>query len=1017
MTRSVFSLNPPWNPLDTWIPGQQPMPKKKKSLDEFIMSINNKINGATKDNNTKPNYKNNKQVKISPSPAHSSPTRITRRKINRSITDYLFASSHDRQRATPSRKKKKREITEQENKTRETSTSPKSLAQPFINTHVQHIESPSEDARHRQGLVDREKTTTPLKLVSDTPEIKQVVWNLGEIDDIVESVTGYIIDVKYDGDAKKAVVYFFDPKDNKLYRWFDRSGHMPYFLALAEPEELSSREIGVNRHESFMSYSKVEKFNPLNRKSIKLTKINVADPLAVRDLRQRLSGKGIPYYEADIKYHHNYIYDKHIIPGLLHKARKDVSLLDYKVEEEAIENVKRIFKDEPEDIQERALKWIPIFEQPPPEMKRIAIDIEVYTPYEAELPDPEKALYPIVSIALVDDSGNKHVLVLDRADYDEPLDPEKIPENTIVEVYDSELEMLLDALRIISEYPVIITFNGDNFDIPYLYNRLIILGVNPRYLPFEFHQDSASFRNMLHVDLYKFFDIRALQVYAFGNAYREKNLDAVAEALLGKRKVALDKPVPELDINTLINYNLTDAELTMELTTFADNLVWNLIILLMRISKLGLEDVTRTQVSGWIRSLMHWEHRKRNYLIPSKEEINQYSGQAKSTAIIKDKKYKGAIVLKPPQGVFFNILVLDFASLYPTIIKNWNLSYETVNNPYCEGKKIKVPEVGHEVCMSVKGITSELVGLLRDFRVKIYKKRAKDKKLDKILRLWYNTVQSAMKVYINASYGVFGNETFNYYSLAVAESVTAIGRTVLKNTLKKAKELDLMIIYGDTDSVFMWDPPREKLDDIINYVKKEYGLDLEIDKEFKIGLFSGLKKNYIGIGQDGSVVIKGMVGKKSNTPEFLKKEFQQATRLLAEINEPEDVFDTITKLRYHIHEIYYKLRKKEYTLDELAIKIMLSKDPKEYKKNTPQHVKAALLLRKYGIRVTKGTVITFVKTRDKLGVRPVKLARLSEVDTTKYQEYVRTVFEQMIQALGVNWESLGGQSSLLSHFS
>ncbi|MEB3760554.1 MAG: DNA-directed DNA polymerase I [Desulfurococcales archaeon] len=992
------------------------MPKKKKSLDEFIMSINNKINGATKNNNTKPNY-SNKQVKPSTSQAYNTPNRAPRRKINRSITDYLFVSPHDRRRLPSNRKGEKKEIISQKEGPRGKPLSSKLLGETSMSAHAQYVELSVEASNHRQDHVEKEKLYAPLNFINNTREIEQVVWDLGEIDDIVESATGYIIDVKYDGDAKKAVVYFFSPKDNKLYRWFDRSGHMPYFLALAEPEELSSREIGVNRHESFMSYSKIEKINPLTGKRIKLTKINVTDPLAVRDLRQRLSGKGIPYYEADIKYHHNYIYDKHIIPGLLHKARKDVSLLDYKVEEEALENVKKVFRDEPEDIQERALKWIPIFEQPPPEMKRIAIDIEVYTPYESELPDPEKALYPIVSIALVDDSGNKRVLVLDRADYNEPLDPDKIPEDAIVEVYDSELEMLLDALRIISEYPVIITFNGDNFDLPYLYNRLIVLGVNPHYLPFEFHQDSASFRNMLHVDLYKFFDIRALQVYAFGNAYREKNLDAIAEALLGKKKVALDKPVPELDINTLINYNLTDAELTMELTTFADNLVWNLIILLMRISKLGLEDVTRTQVSGWIRSLMHWEHRKRNYLIPSKQDINQYSGQAKSTAIIKDKKYKGAIVLKPPQGVFFNILVLDFASLYPTIIKNWNLSYETVNNPYCKGKKIKVPEVGHEVCMSVKGITSELVGLLRDFRVKIYKKRAKDKNLDKILRLWYNTVQSAMKVYINASYGVFGNETFNYYSLAVAESVTAIGRTVLKNTLKKARELDLMIIYGDTDSVFMWDPPREKLDDIISYVKEEYGLDLEIDKEFKIGLFSGLKKNYIGIGKDGSVVIKGMVGKKSNTPEFLKKEFQQATKLLAEINEPEDVFDTITKLRDHIHEIYYRLRKKEYTLDELAIKIMLSKDPKEYKKNTPQHVKAALLLRKYGIRVTKGTVITFVKTRDKLGVRPVKLARLSEVDTSKYQEYVRTVFEQMIQALGVNWESLGGQSSLLSHFS
>ncbi len=962
--------------------------KKTKSLDEFIAAINNKINN----NNAHPTVK---PVTIKSTTSETSKKKSPRKR-HVSLSDFLI-QTQKKQFEKIEKPKKKEEKRKEE-----------------------IVQDKQEKPKEEKSSIKKEKRKkTSLKRSSSKilePK-KTTTWLLGEIDDIVETVQGYIIDVKYDGDAKKAVLYFYEPTTGKLVRWFDRSGHLPYFLARADPEILSSKDLGVNRHPSFVSYSKVEKFNPLTRKKEKLTKINVVDPLAVRDLRSRLANKNIPYYEADIKYHHNYVYDKQLIPGLIHKAGKDVKLLEYKADEDAINTVKEVFKNEPKEIQERAINWIPIFEQPPPLMKRLAIDIEVYTPYTAELPDPEQSLFPIVSIALVDNNGMKKVLLLERPDYEhEKINPENLPKNVTIEIFDDEASMILEALRIATEYPIIVTFNGDNFDIPYMYNRLITLGINPRLLPFVFHQDSASFRNMLHIDLYKLFDIRALQVYAFGNAYREKNLDAVAEALLGKKKVILEKPVPELDPQTLITYNLTDAELTMELTTFADNLVWNLIILLMRISKLGIEDVTRTQVSGWIRSLMHWEHRKRNYLIPSKDDINKLSGHARSTAIIKDKKYKGAIVLKPPQGIFFNILVLDFASLYPSIIKNWNLSYETVNNPHCKGKKITVPEVGHQVCTSIRGITSELVGLLRDFRVKIYKKRAKDKTLDKILRLWYNTVQSAMKVYINASYGVFGNETFNYYSLAVAESVTAIGRTVLKNTLHKARKLNLMIIYGDTDSVFIWDPPREKLDEIINYVRKEYGLDLEIDKEFKIGLFSGLKKNYIGVGKDGSIVIKGMVGKKSNTPEFLKKEFQEATRLLAEINTPDDVFETIEKLKNHIQEIFLKLRKRHYTLDELAIKVMLSKDPKEYKKNTPQHVKAALLLRKYGIRASKGTIITFIKTRDKIGVRPVKLAKLSEVDTNKYQEYVRTVFEQMIQALGINWESLGGQHNLLAHF-
>jgi DNA polymerase I len=314
--------------------------------------------------------------------------------------------------------------------------------------------------------------------------------------------------------------------------------------------------------------------------------------------------------------------------------------------------------------------------------------------------------------------------------------------------------------------------------------------------------------------------------------------------------------------------------------------------------------------------------------------------------------------------------------------------------------------------MEFRGITSEIVGLLRDFRVKVYKKRAKDESLPKELRVWYDVVQAAMKVYINASYGVFGNEAFPFYSLPLAESVTAIGRSILLNTLKVAEDLSLRIVYGDTDSLFLWDPRSDSLEKLISYIEKEYGLELEVDKRFRIAMFSGLKKNYLGVTDKGEVVIKGMVGKKSNTPEFIKEEFRTVVNLLTTVKGFDDVIDVLEKVKDYIADVYRKLKNREYTLEELSIKVMLSKDLNKYVKTTPQHVKAAKLLEKEGLRVGKGDIIAFVKTRDSIGVKPVKLAKLSEVDTNKYLEYVRTAFEQILLALGVRWEEVSGQRSL-----
>ncbi len=862
-----------------------------------------------------------------------------------------------------------------------------------------------------------QETPPPAQLEWLTPSQDYVVVSgaTGEVnswwpaleDFYVDSARGYLLEVRYEGDLARAVALIFDPEQGKVLKWADKLGHKPYFLTDMPIEGDDGRPpVDLTGHKSFSNLALVTKRDPISNREIKLTKVVVEDPLAVRTLRKALADRGFKVWEADIKYFLNYIYDLQLIPGMPYEVSNSWRPLSWKSGKDLEELIERSFAD---DLKQLALEWAPIFEEPSPRAPRVAVDIEVIAPGEGHFPDPARADMPVMSVSLVDDGGRREVLLLarDAAEFTSRNDVQ-----AEVELFDSERALLLEALRRISRYSVIVTFNGDNFDLPYIYNRLLNLGVNPDDIPIVFLQDYVTFRRALHLDLHRLFDIKALQTYAYGNKYREKSLEAVAEALLGQSKRELAQFINYVSLDELAAYNLQDAVLTMGLVTYSNDLTWNLLILLMRISRMGLEEVSRSQVSAWIRSTLYWEHRKRGLLIPSPDDIASMGSQApRSVAIIKDKKYRGAIVLQPPQGVFFNVVVLDFASLYPSVIRNWNLSYETVNNPYCQ-KYVEAPEVGHRICTDRKGISSQLVGLLRDFRVKVYKRKVKDRGLSEAERVWYDTVQAAMKVYINASYGVFGNEGFALYSLPVAESVTAIGRAVLLDTLRKAAELNLHILYGDTDSLFIWDPPKESLDEIVKYVQTANGLDLEVDKTFRLVLFSGLKKNYVGF-EDGNFVIKGMLAKKSNTPEFIKAETSEVMKILASMRGPEDLEKTLDALREKVQEIYNRLRRKEYTLDQLAIEVMLSKDPSEYKKNTPQHVKAALLLMKEGIQVTRGDIISFVKTKDKLGVKPVRLARLTDVDTNKYLEYVRSAFEQFLMAFGVKWDELAGVRKLL----
>ena len=990
-----------------------------------------------------------------------------------------------------------------------------------------------------------------------------------EAEDAVNTPPSYLISVNYDGSRGAALLKLYDDEEDRIYFWHDNTGHKSYFLTDLPPSRISEIK-DIVRHPSFLRVSTVEKMDLLEGRRRRLTKIVVKDPQAVRSLREKVPKA----WEAKIKYHNNYVYDYQLIPGMRYRIINGrLEKVKPSLSPEFEEEVRRIFSGEDPETQRLALQWAPLFEEPPPRMRRLALDIEVYTPHRGRVPDPETAPYPVISIALAGSDGLKRVLMLSRPGekYDFSQGP---PSDVMVEFFDDERSLILEAFRVIDDYPLLITFNGDGFDLNYLYHRALILGIPQSMVPFHKTQDYMTLRRGWHIDLYKFFQIRALQAYAFAGKYKEFTLDAIANALLGVGKIAVEENISSLSPARLAAYNYRDAEITLKLTTFNGELVWKLMVLLMRISKLGLEEATRSQVSAWIRNLFYWEHRRRGLLIPLKEDILRLKGRTRSAAIIKGKKYAGAVVLDPPEGVFFNIIVLDFASLYPSIIKRWNLSYETVNPSHCPGGKIvEIAEVGHKVCMSTPGITAQITGLLRDFRVKMYKRRAKDKSLREEERSWYQVVEKAMKVFINASYGVFGAESFPLYAPPLAESVTAMGRHVITQTIEKARSMGLKVLYGDsvtgdtvvkvrengeeretrieelfrhadfeaagkeyyipgdlyvltlsregkpiyrkvkyvmrhraskkiyrvrvdenhyidvtedhslivhrgercsrlpeclaeakpveldgstrlvclegngalglktplrveeikyegyvydleveethtffangilvhnTDSLFLWHPREEMLEKLRSWVSEKFGLELDVDKVYRYVTFSGKKKNYVGVYPDGSIEVKGMVGKKRNTPEFLKQAFREVLGELGSVEKPEDFEKVRERIRERLMDVVKRLRRKGYTLDELSFHVMLTKPLEAYDKNTPEHVKAALYLRGSGREILPGDIITYVKVNSRDGVKPVQLAKLVEIDVKKYEERVKSTFEQILSAINMSWDEITG---------
>jgi DNA polymerase I len=814
----------------------------------------------------------------------------------------------------------------------------------------------------------------------------------------------YLISVIYDGEKKSAVLRFYNPNTGKMEFIQDKTGHKPYLLTDASPEDVE-RIVPENFKHRVLKAERVEKYDVLSDRKLVLTKVEVSDPLAIggakpKDLRTMLKEAGFNVWEANIKYYDSYTYDIGLIPGMPYRIKGDQIEPVASMNEEEKREIEKIFGEEGEKVLEIAFEMASMLRHPVPKMKCAAIDIEVAAP-AFQVPSPSEPKRPIIAAAIVGDDIKRVYLLKRGSDV-------VLSEDFEVIQHEDEISLIREFINEIKKYAVIYTFNGDNFDLPYLAKRAKELGITNTGIRLE--TDRALLDEGIHIDLYKLFSNRSIQVYVFKNRYLGYTLDEVSEGLLGEKKIDIGThDIANLPPDKLARYCIQDAKLTFSLANLLDNGLLKLLFIFSRISRMSLEEVSRHGISQWIKSMIYSMYRRRNWLIPNSEDVTRIRGSKTfSRAIIKGKKYMGAIVLAPRPGVHFKAAVLDFASMYPSIIKRWRISFETINCPHEECKMNKpVEELPHWVCSKGVGIVPEIIGVLRDLRVKMYKKMAKNERFSEEERNWFDTVQNSLKVLLNASYGVFGFEEFPLYSPPAAEMITAIARKAIMSAVREAENMSMSVIYGDTDSLFIEDAPIEKLQELERRVEASLGIDLELDKVYRYVVLSKLKKNYLGVTEDGHVDVKGLLGKKRNIPDIVKKAFFETLDELSRARNKEEFEESKKKIGEIIKKYVNRLRSREFEMEEVCFRSTLNKRLGDYVKTTPQHVKAARLLEeRLNMRIVPGDVISYVKVTGREGVKPVELAGKQEVDVDKYIEIMRSTFQQILDALDLDFDSL-----------
>ncbi|MDD1752656.1 MAG: DNA-directed DNA polymerase [Methanotrichaceae archaeon] len=583
------------------------------------------------------------------------------------------------------------------------------------------------------------------------------------------------------------------------------TGYRPYFYAGVRQDRFEQTvkaltEVGLDVEE-------VELFEPIGYQTspARMLKIITKDPKEVRTLREKvLEFPGIKaVYETDILFRNRFLIDR----GLGGMAWAEAKF------PEGI-SVKDATTIEKNDL-------APINREANAPLRYLAFDIECL-PDHGEMPTPEVSPIILISLAFQPEYNDLRDLVLVGKTID------CIRKD--VRICKDERDLFYAFTSILRDFDpdIVVGYNSNEFDFNYLKQRAERLKVDikvsrdgsPWYIRKIGNSTNVSMTGRVVVDL--------LPTIRYTFSLKQYTLRNAAAELLKMEKYEVNpKEIESLwegegdGLKRLISYARRDAVLALRL--LLDLRLIDKYIALSRASGSLLQDIVNGGQSGMVENILLRRFRERNRAVPPKPDL-----EVSDQRYIENEELKGGAVLSPEKGLLENIIILDYKSLYPTIMMAHNLcystvvtgkvpeSYRTINAP--SGGKFVPPEIS-------PGIVPAILRDLLDQRTETKRlmKQANEEE-----RRFLDAKQNAMKILLNSFYGYSGYARARLYSLVVANAVTSFGR----ENILKTKELidhiasiyvadgkaffeggldckdgprrfDLSVVYGDTDSVFV----------------------------------------------------------------------------------------------------------------------------------------------------------------------------------------------------------------------
>jgi DNA polymerase I len=297
-----------------------------------------------------------------------------------------------------------------------------------------------------------------------------------------------------------------------------------------------------------------------------------------------------------------------------------------------------------------------------------------------------------------------------------------------------------------------------------------------------------------------------------------------------------------------------------------------------------------------------------------------------------------------------------------------------------------------------------LIGAIKDLRVHWFKPLSRNKTISEEERNIAEATSQLLKLILVSSYGV----TIRIHGLSrpsLAETITAYGRYFLQKTWDLAKNIGLVPIYGDTDSLFLEDPEKKLVSSLISSVKERFNLNLAVEEEYSVCVLPRAMKAYFGVRSDGTYDIKGVAAIKSNSPPVFRKVFTSCVREIGKMTSKSAFEETNHRIKEIIQKAREEIKTGKVSLNDLKYDVELHEDPKKKinEKTLHQPYQCAKQLMDEGKTLRKGDVVTFIKVKpfrykDKtFTVKPIQNVKKNQ--EINYQDYIRNLEKTLNQTL------------------